>query len=240
MIKRARLAVTLPALCLAACATAPDRVQQNTDGTQGPVQTHYAGYYNGNSFETAMGMRIDEDGSFEWGLSVGALDMHAKGKWAPQGDGIVFTSDPVPVPPTFSWSGFGKVPNGPLVKIEWAESGEPFQYAEAVVRCANGHIVQSRVPAEGWSPDPDKCDVPVWLRLIEGIYNIDSEDFLLSDYDLAPGETIRFLFHRNDLGVADFTGFTAKLEESILTLTGHERPMRFRKVEHSEPAEAQP
>ncbi|MEO9461662.1 MAG: hypothetical protein ABJ242_02905 [Marinomonas sp.] len=183
-------------------------------------RSNFIGDYTGNSFETAMGMRLAEDGTFNWRLSVGALDMRAKGSWQQQGETITLTSDPKPLPARFNWSGFEKAEGGKLVKVVWAETGKPFAYATAGLICSDGSRITAQVPAEGWSPDPAKCPKPVSLTLQEGIYKVRSEPYDLAAFDMPQGTTIRFAFERNDLGVADFTGMTGRLEDNMLKFTG--------------------
>ncbi|MEL6876576.1 MAG: hypothetical protein AAGL68_00570 [Pseudomonadota bacterium] len=180
----------------------------------------FIGDYNGGGFETAMGMRIAADGTFQWGLSVGALDMRAKGTWEQRGETITLTSDPKPVAPLFRWSGLETAPSGPMVKVVWASNGEPFQYARVTVTCADGSRIQSQVRYEGWSPAPGECADPISLRLEEDIYQIFSQDYVLADLGWKPGSTMRFEFERNDLGVADFTGMVGMLDGNVLKFVG--------------------
>ena len=191
----------------------------------------FIGRYNGNSFETAMGMIIREDGTFEWGLSVGALDMRAAGTWQQRGDLIVLTSDPRPVAPEFGWSGMESAPNAPLLRVVWASNGEPFGYAMVTAKCSNGNVVYEQVLEEGWSPDGEECDGVETVQLREDIYDVISGEYDLTGA-LAPaeGETIRFDFHRNDLGVADFSGMIGGLENGVLKLSGGRWPLELRKV----------
>ena len=198
---------------LALPASAQDvEAQEEIAGESQP--SPFIGRYSGNSFETAMGMIIREDGTFEWGLSVGALDMRAAGTWQQQGDFIVLTSDPKPVAPEFGWSGMENAPDAPLLRVVWASNREPFPYAMVTAKCSNGNVVYEQVLEEGWSPDGEECDSVKSVQLREGIYEVSSGEYDLTGA-LAPadGQTIRFEFHRNDLGVADFSGMVGGLEK---------------------------
>ncbi len=191
----------------------------------------YVGRYNGNSFETAMGMIIRDDGTFAWGVSVGALDMRAAGTWQQDGAFITLTSDPVPVAPEFGWSGYETVPDGPLVKVVWAATDEPFQYGSVKLTCRDGAEFYDQIYAEGWSPPEGECDEPVSLQLTQSTYNVTSETYDIAEtFNPGEGGTVRFEFRRNDMGVADFTGVVGVLEDGILHLTGAEWPLELRKM----------
>lgn len=190
----------------------------------------FVGRYNGSSFETAMGMEIFADGTFAWGLSVGSLDMTAKGVWAQKGDLIDFTSKPPPVPPEMVWSGVEKRPDAPLVKVILADSGKPFEYADVRVECSSGNTVYGQIPAEGWSPDPGECANPVSIMVEQSNYEVTSQLYPLNKADWEPGDTIVFAFRRNDLGVMDMTGMTGRLLDGILTTDGPLGSADFRKV----------
>lgn len=221
-----RLALGL--LTLSMAFALPAHAEESDD----PAETaEFAGRYSGNSFETAMGMVIREDGTFEWRLSVGSLDMRAAGTWSEENGRIVLVSDPIPVPPEFGWSGMETTPDGPLLRIVWAGDGRPFQYASVTATCSNGNIVYGQVYEEGWSPDGEECDAVETVKLRESTYEVTSQTYdLTSTFAPAEGETIRFEFHRNDLGVADFTGMSGALEDGVLKLSGGQWPLEMRKV----------
>ncbi len=198
--------------------------------------TNFVGRYSGSSFETAMGMEIATDGTFGWGLSVGALDMRARGTWDQEGDVLILTSDPKPVSPKFNYIGIEEYTDAPMIEVVWASNANPFQYADVLLQCADGSRLLGNVPAEGWSPEPGECDDPVSVVLEEGIYDIKSETYNLAEIGWKPGAKIRFEFERNDLGVADFTGMTGTLEDGVLKLFGGKWPLEMRKVMPRPPA----
>lgn len=219
---------------LVAQETAEEELRAETSPSE------FVGTYNGNSFETAMGMIVREDGTFAWGVSVGGLDLRAAGTWETRRiegrDFILFTSDPVPVAPEFGppeiiESGYESTPEGgPLVKVVRASNGEPFVYASVRLTCANGSDFYSDIDAEGWSPPPGECDAPVSLQLQQSNYNVMSPVYDLAEtFVVEPGQTIRFEFRANDLGVADFTGMSGLLEDGILRVSGGEWPLELRK-----------
>ena len=96
------------------------------DETESTAQSEFVGRYDGSSFETAMGTEVRADGTWGWGLSVGALDMRAEGVWRQEGDFIYLTSDPKPVAAEFSFSGLETSENDPWIRVVWAGNGKPF------------------------------------------------------------------------------------------------------------------
>ena len=50
-------------------------------------------YYLRGVMETASGLKLDENGRYEWYLAVGSLDLVSKGVWHRQGDHIQLISD---------------------------------------------------------------------------------------------------------------------------------------------------
>jgi hypothetical protein len=51
-------------------------------------------YYLRGVMETAAGFKLNEDSTFQFFFSYGALDRQGQGKWKTEGDKIIFDSDP--------------------------------------------------------------------------------------------------------------------------------------------------
>jgi hypothetical protein len=190
----------------------------------------FVGRYDGSAMETAHGLRIAGDGTFQWALSVGALDMRAKGTWQSVGDDILFRSDPVPVPARFVLSGRSRDDDPADIKIAWASSGNPFDYAFIIVQCGETVYKRQQVIGGSWNYDPQTCPDLRSIRLIEDIYEIESPLFLWDENAPSDGETLHFAFEKNDLGWIDWTGFTGTLTDGTLSITGGEWPLRLRKL----------
>ena len=222
------LAALLLAFPVAAAAQETSEDAEQTAGEQSP----FVGRYDGSSFETAMGMVVRPDGTFQWGISVGSLDLRAKGTWRENGDFIVFESDPKPVSPEFIWKGTQpRAQDGPFLRVVWAGSGRPFGYADVRGLCANGELIRSSVSDQGWSPQ-ETCDGPATIQLFMESYQVLSPVFKISgEHAIASDETATFEFHRNDLGLLDFDGVTARLEDGTLRMESPVGAMTLRKVE---------
>jgi hypothetical protein len=77
-------------LVAAALAWAPVSSAQDATLHAAPAtQAKLAGdYHLDGVMETGSGLRLKDDGTFEWFFTYGALDLAAHGKWARAGDGI--------------------------------------------------------------------------------------------------------------------------------------------------------
>ena len=61
------------------------------------AQQHIAGLYQLRGvMETASGFKLNEDSTFEFYFSYGALDRYGSGTWKPDGNKIIFTGLPWP------------------------------------------------------------------------------------------------------------------------------------------------
>lgn len=215
-------ALALPALALA---------QEAGEDSPAPVeQSPFVGRYNGSSFETAMGMAIEADGTFRWGLAVGGLDLRAQGTWFEEDETIIFVSDPKPVPPAFTRGEVERSEGGPFLKVVWAGTDNPFRQASVRGLCANGETVSGYTDEGHWSPG-EECDRLETLQFRMQSYDVRSQMFDMSDNgDLAKNATIRFEFHRNDLGVANFDGVIGRFEDGKLRVEGPLGAMTLRKL----------
>lgn len=192
--------------------------ESDTGENRDPSQ--FIGRYNGSSFETAMGMVVREDGTFQWGLSVGGLDLRAKGTWTEEAGALILVSDPKPIKPQFTWGALVDAPDGPFLRIVSAGTDRLFRYADIRGLCANGEVFFGAVTKGEWSPD-EKCDAVKTIEFYLPSYQVLSTPFeLVSDRAVRPGQTIRFDFHRNDLGLVNFDGMIGQIVNGELRLEG--------------------
>lgn len=223
-----RLAPIFATLLFPAVLVAQDTVESSA--VESKRQDDFVGHYDGGSFETAMGMVIRDDGTFSWGLSVGALDLRASGSWERVGETIVFTSDPKPIAPAFSDPTLVQDGQDALVRVVWSTTQEPFQYASIFANCANGETITDRVGETGWSP-PAACDRVTELRLVEDIYDVTSNTFSLTEIQGRNTDLMLiFEFQPNDLGVLSFDGSVGSLADNVLTIQGPEGTFGLEKL----------
>ena len=183
-----------------------------------------------------MGMILAEDGTFQWRLAVGSLDLSARGNWEQSGDKITLTSERKPVPPAFAWSGLEKTENAAWFRVVWSTNGKPFQGGSATMTCKNGWRGSEQVYSEGlpdiaisdneaqgppgYRPLDELCDEPETVRFYQSMHNVSSPIYDLRELGWSPGQTARFEFQPNDLGLADMTGMTGTLDDNVLRLFG--------------------
>jgi hypothetical protein len=183
------------------------------------------GIYSGNQHELATGLELLPDGRFRYGLSYGALDERAEGRWEERTGRVLLTTAPAPKPPRFPVVSDTPVPDGRLyAALEDAdalggfsltllvryEGDQAFQYVEAgedgLVPVSAGRTVAELVPA-----------LPIY-------------DAVAETHRPAPGgHRIVFRFEPNDLGVADFRAEPLAVEGDTLILRRHDRVIRYRR-----------
>ncbi len=175
------------------------------------------------------GLRLSKDHTFEFALSVGALDLRSSGTWQSQGNSVLFTTSPEPVPPMFELAGPSAESDAPLVTVTWP-NGEPIQNIRVDLVCADGSIVTGFTSPEGWSPAESECDSPKSLKLHEEIYDIASRAFALKPDAGASTPRLHFILQPNDLGVLDLTDARGAVIDGRLELETSKGRLEFRKV----------
>ena len=102
------LRVLLIAGLLALCA--PASAQDATQHAAHAQPAALAGdYHLSGVMETGSGLRLREDGTFEWFFTYGALDLAARGKWTRAGDGIDLNVEEMGLPPQFPQTKFDRM-----------------------------------------------------------------------------------------------------------------------------------
>jgi hypothetical protein len=196
-------------------------------------ESPFVGRYDGGGMEVAMGMVVRPGGTFEWRLSVGALDLRAVGTWEEADGRIHLTSTPKPTPPEFAFSGLETRAGEPWLRIVWAGNGEAFTFGNVVVTCANGHTRYDQVAEDGFPPPSEgeyepselylppirsECDEPVTVRFIQSIHEVTSPVYDLRELGWQPGSTAVFEFRPHDLGLLDFSNVTGALVDGRIVL----------------------
>ena len=214
-------------LLASGCAHAPQTGGAQTDGQD------FVGQYDGSSFEVAAGLRIGQDGNWDFGASFGAVDLRSKGTWRVEGQRIVLTTNPKPVAPEFRYLGLAPSTGNRLVGLV-DSNGEPFVFVDVWVRCADGstafqQIVEDETVYEERAPDT--CAKPVWVKVRQSNYDVDSARYDLAEIGWTEGQMLRFEFIPNDLGVLDMTGVSAVMKGAdTLVLDGPLGKSNFRRL----------
>jgi hypothetical protein len=92
-----------------------------------PAAPPFAGLYEINQMEMAGGLELEASGRFRFGFDYGAVSEVSEGKWTPDEDGVVLTTDPMP-PPAECDRGFAMacfkgtrlpIEDGELILFRW-------------------------------------------------------------------------------------------------------------------------
>jgi hypothetical protein len=176
--------------------------------------------------EIAAGLELKADGRFNYGLSYGALDEQAAGRWTLSGDRVLLTSDPISAP-RFVLISRGKSPDSVLQLSLEVPRGLSRQYFDAVITGANGQTQQVQLGEGGLSLPFRRDNVPTSIRMLFPVFSVVGEPLML---DPSTGYAIRFRFEPNDLGKVDFRAEPLKIVAGDLLLDRHGRTIKFRRT----------
>lgn len=206
---------------IAEAATGPALPGQSTGSAA--AQACRAGTYDGHQMEMAAGLELNGDGRFRYGLSYGALDEEAAGRWESDGTNIFLTSDPV-TPPRFTLERKAAAPAGDfVVKLEVPHGLSP-QYFDVRLTFADGRTGQSQLREEGLVLPLEPGEQVVSATLLLAVYDLQSESFPVG---AGGGTEAVFRFAPNDLGKVAFARAPLKIDKSDLLLERYDRLIRF-------------
>lgn len=178
-------------------------------------------YRDRASFEMFHGLLLREDGTFEWAISVGAMDRRSSGTWEQHDGYALLTTSPVPTAPEFVRQENDPAQDAPFLLVSWA-NGNGIPGIEFTLSCEDGKQISHYTQYDGWRLVPGECDAPVSITLTESVHDIGPAYFQLEGQT----EALRFTLVPNDFGVEDLTGATMLptedgLELSVLGGTAH-------------------
>jgi hypothetical protein len=206
--------MALPILLLLAAAASP----------LPPAAAKFVGVYDGHQMEMAVGIELKADGRFEYGLSYGAMDEQAEGKWTVTGDKVLLTSDPVKAP-RFTLVAQKQGPRDTLEISLEGTKGMSAQYFDGIYVTAKGHGGQEQLRDDGPRSWPiDKADPPIKAMVVLQMFGLHSDPVAL---DPAKGYSLLFHFEPNDLGKVDFEATPLTIENGDLLLDRFDRHIRF-------------
>ena len=184
-----------------------------------------AGVYDGGQMEIAAAIELKPDGRFNYGLSYGALDEQAAGRWTVNGDRVLLSSNPVVAPRLFLVSR-GREPEGMLQLGLDVPRGVSRQYFDAMVTGGYGQTHKVQLREEGLFMPFSRADPPTVVRLVLQIFRVASEPVKL---DPSSGYAVQFRFEPNDIGKVDFRAEPLRIVNGDLVLDRHGRTLRFRR-----------
>lgn len=187
----------------AALLIQPARAQDIAEAAPPIAVDPVVGYYSAAQMELAAGLRLNRDGTFEYGLTVGSLDERARGRWARAGDRIELVSDPRPVAPTITASRIEqRVDNAFAIRLV-APNGRDIPGIDLRIDFDTGQPLESYVAGEPWTLPADEARRPRFVTFSKKSYRIDSGPLPLR---ADAGTVAIFLLTPNDFGVVDLTG----------------------------------
>ncbi len=187
-----------------------------------------AGDYVHREMELVAGIRLNADGTFQYGLTVGSLDERAQGRWKRVGNAIELTSDPRPVAPTVTAGPVEQTPGKPFALRLVAPNGSDIPGIDLTVAFDTGDPLTDYTRGDAWHVPPDEHRTPRFITFAKPAYRLRSEPLPL---DARPGRTATFLLTPNDFGVADLTGTRLEMDGTTLTLHREGGTLRFERAE---------
>lgn len=197
----------------------------STAAAQGMQPAALVGTYDGRQMEMAAGLELRADGRFRYGLSYGALDEEASGKWTVSGSNVLLTSDPVRAP-RFVVVSQGRGASGMLQLTLDVPNGLSRQYFSAVITRNNGETQRQQLGEDGLSLPFASGNSPTAIRMLFPVFSVISEPLTL---DPNRGYSVRFRFEPNDIGKVDFQATPLQIGNGELVLDRHGRTIRFRR-----------
>lgn len=186
-----------------------------------------AGLYDGSQMEMAAELVLHPDGRFDYGLSYGALDEEASGRWSATADAVTLRSDPV-TPPAYSFEDKGaEHPGTVTAKLEAGEGPNPQFFSFALTGDGIAPITADVGPDGEAVLAYDPARPPNTIRVLLPIYEMVSQPFPL---DLArEGRRIVVRFTPNDLGRVMFEDAVLPITDDGLQMERFGRTISFRK-----------
>ena len=214
-------------LAVVACLFASAQAQEVTRPASPPAAASPAGEYVLSQMELVAGIRLNEDGTFLYGLTVGALDESAQGRWEASGNRIELTSVPRPVAPTITPARIDAAPGSPFAIRVLGPGGHDVPGVDFKIEFDSGEPLESYLPGGPWSLPPEERRVPRFVTFSMASYRLLSARLPL---DAKAGTVATFTLTPNDFGVIDLSGAHAEIVGETLTLYRPEGAMRFKRV----------
>lgn len=186
-----------------------------------------AGIYDGSQMEMAAELVLHPDGRFDYGLSYGALDEEASGRWSVTADAVTLRSDPV-TPPAYSFEDKGAEHPGTVTAKLEVQAGPNPQFFSFALTGDGIAPIAADVGSDGEAVLAyDPAHPPSAIRVLLPIHELVSQPFPL---DLArDGRRIVVRFTPNDLGRVMFEDALLPVTDDGLQMERFGRTIAFRK-----------
>lgn len=192
-------------ICKAAslCLIQPACAQSGAEPAPAVTVDPVVGEYSSVQMELVAGIRLNPDGTFEYGLSVGSLDERARGRWRRTGDRIELVSAPRPVAPSISASRVEADPGQPFALRLVAPNGGDIPGIDLRIDFDTGEPLESYLAGGPWTLPANEKRRPRFITFSKKSYRIASGPLPLR---ADAGTVAIFLLTPNDFGVIDLTG----------------------------------
>lgn len=184
-----------------------------------------AGLYNATEHELVAGLDLKADGKFRFGLSYGALDEQAQGRWVEKDGQVLLTTEPVVVPPRFKLMKDEPVADGAYyASLDEPDALGDFSLTLAVKYRGETAIKYIEADEDGRVPiDPGKVVETIVPDL--PVYTIPYAPFAMKP----GGHRLVFHFEANDVGKADFKSQPVAIEGEDLVMKRYDRVIHFKR-----------
>lgn len=230
-LERRTLDRAIQVYCAAAaallCLVRPCHAQEAAAAASTTSPSPLAGEYVHSQMELVAGIRLNPDGTFLYGLTVGSLDERARGRWKASGNRIELTSDPRPIAPVITPAKVEAAPGRPFALRVVAPDGHDVPGVDLLLEFDTGAPLQSYAAGEPWKLPVEERRTPRFVTFSMPSYRLRSARLPL---DATAGTIAIFTLTPNDFGVADLTGVQAEVEGDTLTLLRPEGTMQFRRA----------
>ncbi len=186
------------------------------------------GEYVHSRMELVAGLRLNADGTFDYGLTVGSFDERARGRWTRRGGRVDLVSDPRPVAPAIVAGGVEPAPGERFGLRVVGPNGRDVAGIDFVVEYDVGEPVAAYMSGDRWTLPANEQRMPRFVTFAMPSYRLQSPRLAVRG---AAGTTANFTLIPNDFGVADLTGVPVTIEDGELVMRREGEFIRFRRVE---------
>ena len=156
----------------ALCFVQPIRAQEATPAAGAPAAGSPVGEYMLSQMELVAGIRLNADGTFLYGLTVGALDEQAQGRWKAIGNRIELTSEPHPVAPTITPAGIETAPGQPFAIRVLGPNGHDVPGVDLKIEFDSGEPLESYLAGGPWSLPDEERRIPRFVTFSMDSYRL--------------------------------------------------------------------
>lgn len=174
--------------------------------------------------DVAGGLEIGADRRFRYGLSAGALDERAEGRWTEQDGKACLFTEPRPVAPAFALADAPRSQKPALLVT--GPGGGGIAGVDFVLGFARGAPIEGYTQSYGWSMPRGERRRPQWIELAVPMHSLRSPRIAL-----AGRGKVHIVLTPNDLGVVDFQGACLEARGEHFVLKRGSGELRFVRAE---------